>query len=342
MSRIRLAGVTIVGLLLTLQAVGAAELEPASPIAGQNSEVSADVEFTLTADWQIGDSYRIESTKERTDRRSGVVKGGQGWVTIDARVEEKTSEDYVIAWTNVDGGLDNYAQSAGAVSKEAAALSKEIEALMVDLSKNLRSEIVTADTGFPTGIRNGDEMLSHMNTFGEKLLSTLDSHPEMQAKLRSAMQQVMNPQVIEKLMLFDAYIVYGLMGRSYRGGQVDTYDIELPFPFGGPPIPAKLHVLLREYDDEAGLARITAQSIPDPVQMKKTMGEWMTRMAKSQGQPGPEPSQVPELFVQDTVEYVYDLKMGLPREVTSEKFITVAGGASVRIDRRTFRISPLP
>lgn len=312
----------------------AAELEPAPPIAGVSTPVSAEVEFTAFANWRVGDEYRIEYSRERTNRRNGVLKIGKAWAVIKMRVEEKTPDGYLVAWTNEDAGLENYAQ--GASAKE-----KDIEAFLLDISKNLRSEIQTADTGFPTGLRNRDEMISHMKTVTEKILTVLDSDPEKQAKIRSVMQQLLSPQMVETQALMDAYLVYGLMGGSYRGGQVDTYDTQLPFPFGGPPIPATLHVLLHEFDDQTGLARITAQSIPDPVQMNKAMGEWMIRMAKSQGQPPPQPSQIPEFFMRDTTEYVYDSKLSLPREVTSEKFIRIAGGANIRIDRRTYHIVPL-
>lgn len=321
--------------ILALSSISwATELEPAPSIADASTTVSTDVEFAALANWQVGDEYRIEYSRERTDLRNGSLKTGKAWAIIKTRVEEKTPDGYLVAWTNEDAGLDNYAQGAGAKAKE-------IEALLLDVGKNLRSEIQTADTGFPTGLRNRDEMVSHMKTATETILTTLDLDPAMQARIRSGMQQMLSPQMVETQGLMDAYLVYGLMGGSYRGGQVDTYDIQLPFPFGGSPIPATLHVLLREFDEQTGLARITAQSIPDPVQLKKAMGEWMIRMAKSQGQPAPEPSQIPELYIQDTTEYVYDSKLRLPREVTSEKFIRVAGGANIRIDRRTYRITPL-
>lgn len=328
-----IAAVLLGVFLHSLPVAQAAEPEPAPSIAEASTEVSADVEFPAFANWEVGDEYRIEYFRERTNLRNGVLKAGKAWAIITARVEEKTPDGYVIAWTNDDAGLDNYAQGAGAKVKE-------IEAFMADISKNLRIEIQTADTGFPTGLRNRDEMVSHMKVATQKILTTLDSDPKMQAKIQSALQQVLNPQMVETQALTDAYFVYGLMGGSYRGGQVDTYDIELPFPFGGPPIPATLHVLLREFDEQTGLARITSQSIPNPVQLKNAMVEWMIGIAKSQGKPGPKPSQVPELFVQDTIDYIYDRKTQLPREVISEKYIRVAGGASIRIDRRTYHILP--
>lgn len=318
----------------TLPVAQAVELEPAPSIAGASTPVSAEVEFTAFANWQVGDEYRIEYSRERTDLRDGNPVTGKAWAIIKSRVEEKTPEGYLVTWTYEDVVLEHYALDTDAKRKK-------MEAFIADIYKNFRTEIQTTDTGFPTGIRNRDELVSLMKTMSETILTTLHSDPEMRAKERSVWQQVLNPQVVENLMLMDAYLVYGLMGGSYRGGQVDTYDTELPFPFGGPPIPATLHVLLREFDEQTGLARITSQSTPDPIQMSKAVIEWMTRMAKSQGQPAPEPSQIPEIYIQDTTDFLYDRKMGLPREVTSEKFITVAGGANIRIDRRSYRIMPL-
>jgi len=337
-STIKLAIAALATFLMVAHAVAAQEaqeLNPAAPIASASTAVPGEVEFTILAEWDVGDEYRIDYSAERIDQRNGELKTYDSWAVIRARVDEKTPDGFLVVWTNEEVGLSDHAQHSDAKVKE-------FEAYLVEMGRNLRTEIVTADTGFPTGLRNTDEMISQMKSIAEGILSMLKSQPELQARLRSVMQQNLTAQFVETRSLMDAYLVYGLMGGAYRGGRVDTFDTEVPFPFGGPPIPATLHVLLREYDEQAGLARITSQSIPDAAQLNDAMLGWMTRMAKSQGQPAPDPSQVPDLRIQDTTEYLYDFRMGLPREVVSEKFITVAGGANIRIDRRTYRITPLP
>lgn len=335
MGTTRLAVSATAILLFMAHAAAAQELEPAQSIVGASTAVPAEVELTIHAEWQVGDTYRIDYSAERITRRNGELETHGSWAVITMRVEERSPDGYVVAWTNEDLGLSDRAQHSDAKVKE-------LEAYLVEMARNLRTEIVTADTGFPTSLRNIEEMMSHMKSLSEKFVSMLESQPEKQGKFRSFLQHNLTAQFIQTRGLMDAYLVYGLMGGTYRGGQVDTYDTEVPFPFGGPPIPATTYVLLREYDEQAGLARITSQSIPDAAQLNDAMLRWMTRMAKSQGQPPPHPSQVPDLRIQDTTVYLYDFNMGLPREVVSEKFIRVAGSDDIRIDRRTYRISPLP
>lgn len=315
------------------QAAQAGDLEPAASIAEAETNVSVEVEFVAFANWEIGDQYRIDYTATRTTLLDGVQSTGKAWALINTRVEEKSLGGYVVSWTNMDVGLENYAEGAGV-------MGKEVEAILADMRKNLRTEILTDLTGYPTGIRNLDEMVSHMNAVAENFLAKLQLDPAKENIIRSTLEQATDPRTLEDFVLGHAYLVYGLMGDSYRGGQVRVRDIALSFPFGGPPIPTKLHVLLRKADEQKGLAWIVAQSVPDPVLLNKALGEWETRTALSQGQPAPEPSQIPKLYVQDTTEYVYDSKMRLPREVTSEYFIRVEGSTDIEINRQTYRITP--
>lgn len=335
MSMTRLAVFAAALSLFASHAVPAQALKPAPPIAGDSTAVPGEVEFAILAEWQVGDEYRIDYSAERINRRNGKLETQSSWAVITARVEEKTPDGYVVVWANKDVGLDGRAP-------DTHAKANEIEGFLLEMGKNLRTEIVTADTGFPTGLRNTDEMMSRMKSMLERILGTLESQPEKQARLRSVMQQNLTARFVETRGLMDAYLVYGLMGGTCRGGHVDTYDTDVPFPFGGPPIPATLHVLLREYDEQAGRARITVQQIPDATRLNEAMEKWMTRTAESIGRPVPEQSQIPRLIMQDTTEYLFDFEMGLPREVTSEKYVGVEGSTDVRIDRRTYRITPLP
>ncbi len=89
--------------ILALSSVSwAAELEPEASIADASTTVSADVEFAALANWQVGDEYRIEYSRERTDMRNGSLKTGKAWAIIKTRVEEKTPDGYLVAWTNED------------------------------------------------------------------------------------------------------------------------------------------------------------------------------------------------------------------------------------------------
>lgn len=318
----------------TVQAAQAGELEPAASIAEAETNVSIEVEFVAFANWEIGDEYRIEYTATRTTLLDGVLSTGNAWALIKTRVEEKSLDGYVVTWTNMDGGMENYAEGAGA-------MGKEVEAILADMSKNLRTEFLTDLTGYPTGIRNLDEMVSHMNAIAEKNLAKMQFDPAKEDIIRPTLEEAAHPQILENLALVDAYLVYGLMGGSYRGGYVRVSDTVYSFPYGGPPVPAQLHVLLRKADEQKGLGWIIVQSIPDPDLLNKALDEWFMRLALSQGQPAPEPSQIPVLFMQDTTEFVYDRNMRLPREVTSETYLRFAGGANISIDRRTYRITPV-
>lgn len=326
-----LAVVQLVSLMVLLVAhtAVAAELEPKDAIALLKSAVPAEVEISIVPNWNVGDAYRIEATKEQIEQKGGVLKIGEGWSTIDSRVIAKTSEGFMIEWKLIDGGVKS--------DQLEGAAKQGVEELLTGLLVGMRYEFVTESSGMPTRLLNFDEVQEHLTAFFEQVAAYSGMNPQKQAQLKSYWSQAISPQVVEQLLLVDAKAVYGLMGGSYRGGAAESYEIEMPFPLGG-TVRAKLHTLVRDIDRNKNTVRIDIQTVPDSKDTKAVTKDMFASMALSQGIEPPKATEIPEFFIQDTVEYVHNRTTGIPDKVAWEKFIR--SGDSLRIDRRTYRILP--
>lgn len=310
--------------------VAAAEMEPLPPLAGQASQVAQDVEITLRADWQVGDSYRIESIKERHQLRNGTLGPAHSSRSIlEAAVTEKGNPGYVIVLTVVETELSTSAGQKAA--NAAAALGKLVEGKAM--------EIATNEDGFPTGLRNTEEVIDLMHQAMDQVFEILGDQmePEKLEQIRQITANSMTPEVIEAMALKDAMIFFGLMGGSYSGGPAQVYSGQMAFPFTQTPIESELYVLLRRIEEEKGLLHIATQSIPDPEQLKQATEAWMTRMMQSQGQTVPDNMAIPAIRMQDSLEYVYDRNLSLPREVTFRRYLGI-DDANKRIELETFRL----
>jgi hypothetical protein len=287
------------------------------------------VEVTLTADWQVGDTYRIEHLKERRQTRNGVASPALSSRSFtEVRVAERNASGYVLISTLVEADLSNYAAGPGGAEAASA---------LIRLFQDKPMEIVTNEAGLPVSLRNAGEIVELMRQAMDEVVALTAKSPQEQAQIQSVIQQMMTPEVIQSMALKDATIFYGLMGGSYSGGPTAVYSGSVAFPFTQSLIEASLYVLLRRVDDAKGEIHIATQSVPNSEQLRQATADWMTRMLQSQGRTVPDDMPIPTIRMQDSLEYVYDRERGLPREVTFRRYLGI-DEANKRVDRDVFRL----
>lgn len=332
MNAIRLTTVMTAALLVAVHTAKAQELKPAASIANQESSVPADLEITLAPDWQVGDSYFIEHTKQRNEVRRG-QRLPQRSSSSRTKIEvlESTDSGYVLAATLTEADMSNYAtpDQGGA----------EAAALFTELFEGKTMELVTNEDGVPVGLRNKEEMVELMREAMDQVLSSQVPDPQQQQKMRAMMTQMMTPEVIEAMAIRDAVTFYGLLGGIYQGGPAQAYDLSMQFPFTQEMVDAELHVLLRRIDDSAGTVHISTQNVPDPAHLERAVANWFKGLMQAQGQTLPPGFQFPEFAMRDTVHYVIDRNRMLPAEVTWQRYMRL-GDEILRLDREVFRLKP--
>jgi hypothetical protein len=324
--------ITVVATLAAPVAALADELEPAAPLTGQKSDVAPDVEFTLLPNWQVGDSYRVEQIKQKTQIRRGVQAPAMTARSVSqVRVIEKTDSGYLLVSTvklaEVTGGKNAPPEAV----KTATAMAKLV------IGKSM--EIVTNEAGFPVALRNADEVTVLVREALDQVVQSVSSDPDEQERVRQAMNQIATPQVIEALALKDVQVFYGLLGSRFGGGLASVYATELPFPLTQAPIAATTHTLLRRVETKKGLLHVAIQTVPDGDAMKAAVVDWMRGMLEAQGKPMPQEGDLPTFEMQDTADYIFDLNRSLPTQVSWERYVKL-GSDYLRLERSNFRLLP--
>lgn len=327
----RVAAALAASSILLLTAPAFAEPpEPMASIAGQESTVGADVELTLVADWAVGDSYQIEKVRGRSEIRNGTeVPTRTAHSITEIRVAEKSESGYLLISTLIEADLSNYARAEGQGPDMAAAMARMFE--------GMKLEIETGETGFPVRLRNAEAVVRRLQDGMNAIVDASTEDPEHRARVRAVMDQMMSPQAIEALAMKDVMVFYGLMGGSFQGGPAIRRQNRMIFPLTQSPLDADIHILLREYDRDKGIARIATQSIPDGEQVRQATQAWLVQMYRSQGKSAPLDLQLPPVDIRDTLEYSFDLKRGLPQGVVFQRYFAM-GPENRREDVDTYRL----
>jgi hypothetical protein len=223
----------------------------------------------------------------------------------------------------------NYAKPEQGGADTATTLSKMFEGQSL--------ELVTNEYGFPIALRNADEVIERMRAAFDTVADASAGNPDQRQKLKQIIDQMMTPEAIEAMAMKDAMVFYGLLGGNYSAGEAMRTQTSMMFPLTQTPLDGELYVLLRRIERGKGLAYIATQSIPDGEQLKEATMLWMTRILEAQGQQIPADLQVPQVTVQDSLEFAYDLELNLPRGITFERYFAM-GDANRRVDLETFRL----
>lgn len=318
-------------IIATPATVLADQVEPAPPIASQASEVAPDVEYTLRADWQVGDSYKVEVVREKLQIRKGVPRPATIRRSVSQiRVVEKTESGFVLMAVQIDP----------ATTHDASSPLEVLGTLLSRLPRGIAFEIETNEDGVPVGVRDVEGFTAFVRLVIEKV-DFVD--PQVQERFRQAMNAIATPDVVEAMILMDIQVFHGLMGGSYHGGQ--AYDSSTEIHVGQQAIAGNVRILLRRIDEEEGLLHIAVQSLLDDAadallatNLAKALLEGMGKQVQ-QGGTWPTLRMQGTLKIQDTIEYVFDLSRNLPTEVSWEKYVK-AGEYDVVLVRKKFRLLP--
>lgn len=293
------------------------------------SEVSPDVEFTLRADWKVGEKYSITLTKEREELRFGVAIYTVARSVIDVTVAERSMTGWVLIWNVTD-----YQRT-----DDAFLYSRDIDAafLVEEMFTESPLEIATNRLGFPVDLRNRQEVTARMRSAMDEALALREADPRVRKQLKSGLDRLLTAETVETLALEDAATYYGLMGETYRGGPAAVFRSSYIPKFGPPAIESKLQVLLRRVDEENGLIHITMRDIADEEKLRQATVNWVVRKRLQRGHPVPYYVSKRPFLDRRIAEYVYDRNRGLPAEVMSEKFSLDWWSF---LERRTFLLLP--
>ncbi len=283
----------------------------------------------LPADWQGGETYRLELVKQREDYAGpSLQQATEARTLIDVEVLNKREDGFVIRWTF--GRTEVKSNSAA----NAPVLTE-----MMNLAENLRLDMLTDDFGSVAGLENKDEVAAHYRMTIDRMIRAFKKmglSSDASAQLQAGVAHLAEPDWVEATALNEPSLFYAASGGQYELGVPLEYEDNLPNPLGGRPFPSKAHFLLLEVNPDDRRAVVEWRQSLDPGTTTAIMRETMTAMAQQMGQPPPADEDLPPIRIEDKARFLFDTETGWPISVSHERNMVL--GAQRRIDRMTFRV----
>jgi hypothetical protein len=177
------------------------------------------------------------------------------------------------------------------------------------------------EDGALAGIANKDEVAPKLKDMRDTVVLGLSTQlPAAQREeFQKMITQVMSPDALISSAIRDAEIYFGLNGAALAPGEGAEVDLELPSPFGGGIIPAKLRVdMVSATAESASLTSVTTYDAAALLRMTQAL-------AQQTGRPIPaEELAGASLKMQDDGKYTFDRTVGLMRDVVINRRVSFA------------------
>ncbi|RMH16222.1 MAG: hypothetical protein D6698_10010 [Gammaproteobacteria bacterium] len=181
--------------------------------------------------FKVGDVFTVLTEKHRSTTRNGIT-GPAPTIQWESVVEvlELIDRGYVIAWTRGEARLEPPQQLPPSL------------AVIMDIWNNARFELIVSPEGIIVDIRNYKELSEKLeqtiiHTQNLMASSNTDTAATRQA-IEVVKQMLADRSTGVPMLIKDIAGMYGFYGRELELNGQTQYDIELPNPFGGSPIPA--------------------------------------------------------------------------------------------------------
>ena len=289
---------------------------------------ASDTVLDLPADWQAGETYRLERVMQREQYQGEAQRLSTTATTrIDVTVLRKLESGYVIRWTY------------GRTELPGGAANDPFVIRMANLTEGMRLDMQTDALGSVTALVNGQEVVAHYRRVMDATLAWMKekgaSDADM-AQVRAGAAQLMDPATVELLAVKEPTIFYAASGGTYQLGEPQAYEDLLPNPLGGRPLPSKAHFLLSDLNRAENRALVEWRQTIDPDQAAAILRESLMAVARRMNRPPPAEQDLPLIQVEDQARFLFDTATGRPLSVNHER--TIAIGPNRRIDRLTIRV----
>jgi hypothetical protein len=279
----------------------------------------------ITPQLKSGDEFRIEITSFREDSsRPGPT--GKGITPVDVRVVSATPNGVALDWTLGETRIE----SSQAVDPIVLAAANALRAL--------RLRITLDADGSYAGLANENEVVSRVQSvvdqFAAALIEKLPA--DQRASMKRMLAQFLTPAVLVESATREAQTYFSLSGAELAVGDSAVIDLELPSPFGGSALPAKFHVTMESATGDSAVLTTTTTYAADALR-RMTLA-----LFELSGKPVPESelASLPALQMSDEGRFVFDRKLGLPRELVVNR--RISGGKVQRLERREIRLLRAP
>lgn len=266
-------------------------------------------ELELKPKWKSGDIARYEMTRIQVREVDGKPV---------RKVVTRTPVEVEVIDTNEEGSFHRWTQGSTVFDDQkfdddlsARALNSILKSIDIDLE-------LDAD-GLFLGVRNWKELRGNSHKLQDAVLAQMAKSGAPKTtldQLRKEMDKFFaTKESIELAFTRHSALLFLPFGETYELEKAVTYETELPNVLGGDvPFPAKGEYTLKSVNKETGIAIIVFKRCPEPKEMTRVLRAWVDDVAKKAGKPAPR--ELPELELQDVIEYEFDLNTGWVKSLT--------------------------
>ena len=290
------------------------------------------VEFKLPVNWNAGDRWNLELTKERIQNGRSA---GKSVTPVEMKVVEKSEDGFVILWTY--GRTVVEASAAGKEMLERTANQELLERL-TGLVDDLSLRIGTDAMGTPMRLLNQEEVAAALEKAKAALLEWLKGSGlpgRMLDQVSRTIDGMWRPAYLSKSILKEPGIFLLPSGGSFVVGEKKAYQDRIANPFGSEPFHSRAFFLLESIEPEPGRAKMIWRQSFDREKSREVLEKTVADLMRRAGPGGQADIDLSGLSIEDSAAYVYELKTGLPLTVEHQRAVKI--GARSRTDRLSFK-----
>jgi hypothetical protein len=267
-------------------------------------------ELVIRPKFRAGDEFRLELTRTR-ENSARPQQNGESRTLVDVRIISATPQGFVLDWIPGETVIDNPRAAQDPLITAAS-----------DAVRGLRFRIRLSAEGTFAGLANQPEVAPRLQAMLDTITQQLSARLPAQQRpsFQNLIAQVLSPSAVIASATREVEIYFGLHGTTLALGKTAETNLRLPGPLGTGEIPAKFKVQLESLKpDSASLKTKTTYDAAALSGMTESFVR-QTGVANPAGQG----VKFPPMQMEDDGTYLFDPRVGLMREMTVNRRLSVA------------------
>ena len=270
-----------------------------------------------------GDRFVLEVTKTKNQTGRSGMGGMKGFQVIDVEIMKSSGANRLIGWTIRRTGILDADDKLIPLPTKTAGLMTIYDGIQIIFE-------FSPDYGL-IGLKNLKQIKPLLFKTIDKVLEDSKGSPQEKANLRQAFTPMLSsPNGIQQIFGKEITLLLGLAQLELEGdldkNAGSEADCELPMPFGGGVIPAKIAMNVTNVDRSAQRATVTINTKMDPEKTAQAVLAAIRTISKKMGKPAPTERDIPKVDIKDIRTYVVDLKTNLPLSVDHSRTSVMGPG----------------
>ena len=224
----------------------------------------------IIAKWKNGETHAVKINSTTTDNKSGQSQNYLS--TFDARfvVKEVAETGYKLEWTYTNAKL----------AENEPGIENQVLGKMI----NTKLLIKLSDVGQFADLLNADEVRKVADKVLDELIAASTANQPMNLQFKGAKQLITSKQGLEIALLKQVKLYLLSFGFSYKLNFIQTNNLKITNPLGGPQFDAVEKIQLTKLDTKDSVCVIETSKIVDGRHLKAAVIDYVKKATNSNQQ----------------------------------------------------------